>query len=89
MRIKKGFVLRELLGEHVITGEGVERVNFNKIISLNSTAAYLWESVKDADFTAESLADLLTEKYEVSKERALEDSQALIDAWKEAELIED
>ena len=83
MRIKKGFVLRELLGEHVITGEGVERVNFNKIISLNSTAAYLWESVKDADFTAESLADLLTE------ERALEDSQALIDAWKEAELIED
>jgi hypothetical protein len=89
MRIKKGFVLRELLGEHVITGEGVERVNFNKIISLNSTAAYLWESVKDADFTSESLADLLTEKYEVSKERALEDSQALIDAWKEAELIED
>ena len=89
MRIKKGFVLRELLGEHVITGEGVERVNFNKIISLNSTASYLWESVKDADFTAESLADLLTEKYEVSKERALEDSQALIDAWKEAELIED
>ena len=89
MRIKKGFVLRELLGEHVITGEGVERVNFNKIISLNSTAAYLWESVKGADFTAESLADLLTEKYEVSKERAFEDSQALIDAWKEAELIED
>ena len=42
MKIKKGFVLRQLLGEYVVTGEGLERVNFNKIISLNATAAYLW-----------------------------------------------
>ena len=89
MKIKKGFVLRQLLGEYVVTGEGLERVNFNKIISLNATAAYLWEQVQDKDFTIEDLANLLTDKYEVSAETALKDSQTLADSWKEAGLIDE
>lgn len=89
MKIKKGFVLRQLLGEYVVTGEGLERVNFNKIISLNATAAYLWEQVQDKDFTVEDLAGLLTEKYEVSAETALKDSRTLADSWKDAGLIEE
>ena len=42
MRIKKGFVLREMCGENIITAEGIENVRFDKLISLNATAAYLW-----------------------------------------------
>ena len=89
MKIKKGFVLRQLLGEYVITGEGLERVNFNKIINLNATAAYLWESVQDKEFTAETLADLLIDRYEVDRETALKDSQTLVQSWTEAGLIEE
>ena len=89
MKIKKGFVLRQLLGEYVVTGEGLERVNFNKIISLNSPAAYLWEQVQDKDFSVEDLSRLLTDKYEVSEETALEDSRKLADSWKEAGLIDE
>ena len=89
MKIKKGFVLRQLLGEYVVTGEGLERVNFNKIISLNATAAYLWEQVQEKDFTVEDLANLLTEKYEVSPQTALNDSRTLADSWKEAGLIDE
>ncbi|MBO6223146.1 MAG: PqqD family protein [Bacteroidales bacterium] len=89
MKIKKGFVLRQLLGEHVVTGEGLERVNFNKIISLNSTAAYLFEQVKDKDFDIRMMADLLLEKYEVTEETALADSQKLADSWREAGLLEE
>lgn len=88
MKIKKGFVLRQLLGEYVITGEGLERVNFNKIITLNATAAYLWEAVQDKDFTADSLADLLMDRYEVDKETALKDSETLVKSWTEAGLVE-
>ena len=88
MKIKKGFVLRQLLGEYVITGEGLERVNFNKIITLNATAAYLWEAVQDKDFTADSLADLLMDRYEVDKETALKDSETLVKSWNEAGLVE-
>ena len=41
MKIKDGFVLREMCGEKIVTGEGFEHINFNKLISLNATAAYL------------------------------------------------
>ncbi len=89
MRIKKGFVLRQLLGEYVVNGEGLERVNFNKIVSLNETAAFLWDSLKDKEFDTEMMAELLTGKYEVSKETALADSIKLAEAWKETGLLED
>lgn len=89
MKIKNGFVLRQLLGEYVVTGEGLERVNFNKIISLNATAAYLWEELKDKEFDVPMMAGLLTAKYEVDDQTALADSEKLAQSWKEAGLLED
>ena len=89
MRTKKGFVLREICGEKVLSGEGLEQVNFSKLISLNETAAFLWEAIDGKDFTPESLAALLCEEYEVSNEVALKDSEILCAQWSEAGLIED
>jgi len=78
MRIKKGFILRNICGENVVSGEGMEQVNFSKLIRLNDTATFLWKSVEGKDFTPESLADLLCEHYsDVTREKALEDSIAL------------
>lgn len=89
MKLKKGFVLREVCGENVIMGEGLETVNFNKLINLNETAALLWKKAMElGDFTAEQLADALTETYEVSHEQALSDAEALTAQWKEVGLIE-
>ena len=86
MKLKKGFVLREVCGEKVIVGEGVETVNFGKLISLNDTAALLWKKAEElGDFTIEQLADALTEVYEVSREQALSDAEALTGRWQEAE----
>ena len=43
MRLKKGFVLREVCGERVIMGEGLGAINFGKLLALNETAAWLWQ----------------------------------------------
>ena len=60
MKIKKGFVLREVCGEKVIVGEGLETINFGKLISVNDTAAMLWQKATElGDFTIEQLADAL------------------------------
>ena len=40
---------------------GVENIDFSKIISLNESAAYLWEKVHDHEFTDEELVRLLKE----------------------------
>ena len=89
MKLKKGFVLREVCGEKVIVGEGVETINFGKLISLNETAALLWKkAVELGDFTVEQLADALTEEYVVSREQALNDVKTLTSNWEEAGLVE-
>lgn len=87
MKTKEGFVLREMCGEHIITGEGLENINFNKLISLNTTAAFLWKSVAGKDFTVESMARMLVEEYGIDMELALKDSAALCKAWVEAGIV--
>ena len=88
MRIKDGVILRTICGENVVVGEGLAQVNFNKLLSLNASAAWLWEQVKGKDFTVEDLAALLQEKYDVSADVALADSQKLADSWKEQGVAE-
>ena len=89
MRQKKGFVLREVCGEKAILGEGVGTVDFGKIISLNETAAFLWEKASElGDFTAEQLAKALCSEYDVEKERAIDDVQKMLEIWQKTGIIE-
>lgn len=89
MRQKKGFVLRDVCGEKVIVGEGVETINFGKLISLNETAAWLWEKGAElGDFTVEQLADEICKEYDVKKEQALTDIEKTVAMWKEVGVIE-
>ena len=50
MRTKTGFVLKDVCGEKIVVAEGRENIDFTKIISMNDSAAYLWEKVQNMDF---------------------------------------
>lgn len=89
MKIKQGFVLRTLGSEHIVAGEGLEQINFSKLISLNPTAAYLWQQVEGKDFDASTLASLLMAKYGIAESTALADAGDLITAWRNAGLTEE
>ena len=89
MKIKQGFVLRTLGNEQIVAGEGLEQINFNKLISLNSTAAYLWQQVVGKDFNVYTFATLLGEKYGIAPRTAMTDAEELIISWREAGLIEE
>jgi len=90
MRQKKGFVLREVCGEKIIVGEGLETINFGKLISLNESAAYLWQKAGElGDFTSQQLADALQEEYEVGAEQALSDVERIISEWQKVGIVED
>ncbi len=80
--------MRVVCGENVISGEGLKQVNYSKLVSLNATATFLWNALQGKDFTAETMADLLTGEYEVDRETALKDSQALLGKWTELGFIE-
>ena len=88
MRQKDGFELRDVCGDKVIVAEGLENIDFSKMISMNATAAMIWTKAGElGDFTVEQLADALTEEYEVSRENALSDVEKLTARWKEIGLI--
>ena len=88
MKQKKGFKLRNICGEHVIVAEGIENIDFSKIISMNESSAYLWEKVTGRDFTAEDLCQLLLDEYEVDETTALADAKAVVKQWADAGIIE-
>lgn len=88
MKQKEGFVLRDVCGEKVIVAEGLGVVDFGKLVSLNETAAWLWqEAAKQGDFTVDSLTQALCNEYEVSQEQARRDVTALIGQWQEIGII--
>lgn len=88
MREKKGFNLRNVCGEEVVVAEGKENIDFSNIISMNETSAFLWKQLAGKDFTAEDMASMLTDEYEVDYDTALADSRELASLWKEAGIIE-
>lgn len=88
MRIKKGFTLRDVCGEHVLFAEGIENIDFSNIISMNKSSAYLWNKIQDCDFDAKTLTKLLLDEYDVDEATAKQDSETLLKQWLEAGIIE-
>ena len=89
MKIKKGFVLREVCSERVIMGEGLGAINFGKLLALNETAAWLWQQAQDmGDFTIEALAEKLCEEYDVTPDVAKADVEQMVAEWQKVGVVE-
>ena len=89
MKVKNGFNLREVCGEHIIVAEGDENIDFSNIISMNESAAYLWEEVqKMGTFTVDNLVELICNQYEIDETTARKDAIALAAQWGTAGIIE-
>lgn len=88
MKIVEGFRLRDVMGQATVIGEGVGQVNFNKLVTLNESAVYLWKSVEGKEFETATLAGLLIEKYGIDEALALKDAESISTQWKEIGLVE-
>lgn len=88
MKLIEGFRLRDVMGQATVIGEGVDQVNFNKLVTLNESAAFLWKSVEGKDFTTETLASLLIEHYGIDEALAAKDAESVARQWLEIGLAE-
>ena len=86
MKIKEGFVLREVAGNFIVVAVGSAVKEFNGIINLNETGAFLWKIVEKG-CEREDLINALLGEYEVEKETAEKDIDKFIGKLKEAKLI--
>lgn len=87
MKTKKGYRMRPLGKEYILVAEGLEVEDANKMISMNATAAFLWEAVEGKDFDAETLAQLLVDEYGIDIETAKKDVTPLVQTWEKAGII--
>ena len=88
MKIKKGFELRKICEENIIIAHGLENIDFTKVISLNESAAFIWQQVEGKDFTEADMVQILLDEYEVEESQARADVKALAESWKQAGLVE-
>lgn len=87
MKIVEGFRLRDVMGQATVIGEGVNQVNFNKLITLNASAAFLWRQVEGKEFDVETLKDLLVSEYGIDAQLAEKDADAIANKWVEAGIV--
>ena len=87
MKIKEGFVLREVAGQTIVIAVGEASKSFHGMINLNNTGKEIWEGVQKG-MNEDLIAKKLTEKYEVSLSKAQEDVDRLIRKMYEAGVME-
>jgi len=87
MRINKNYILRQLGDNTYVIETAVKDINYNKIVTFNHTAAFLWNEFNDKEFTLEEIVNCIIRKYNISQEKALLDASVLIEKWKDAGLI--
>jgi len=92
MKTIEGFKLRKLGNEYILVGESMALINFNKMITLNETAAFLWQQADQSTaahgaFTAADLCKALCDEYEVEPSQAMTDVDATIASWLAAGVI--
>lgn len=88
MKIKNGFELRDVCGENVIIAHGVENIDFTKVITLNESAALIWQQVEGKDFTEDDVVKFLLDEYDVEESQAQTDVRNLLGSWLKAGLVE-
>ena len=77
MKVKKEYILRELAGQNIVVPVGSEAVNFNGVITLNSSGKLLFKTLQN-ETSKQELIDALLHKYDVSEEQAEKDVEAFI-----------
>lgn len=86
MTIKGSFILREVAGSHVVVPVGASVVDFNGMITLNETGAFLWGLLSQGA-EAEGLVRRLTEEYDVTPEQARRDVDAFLQRMRENDFL--
>ena len=86
MKIKQGFILREVAGNYIVVAVGSAVKEFNGVINLNETGAYLWKKLQDGT-DEEGLVKALLEEYEVEEDLARKDVKAFVEKLQGAKLL--
>lgn len=88
MKIKDGFVKRNIAGSDIVVPVGKNASEFNGMITLNESGAFFWDCLIE-ETTAEDVVAKVLEVYEVTPEKAAEDVNKFISMLRENDLLDE
>ena len=86
MKRAECFLLREVAGKQVVVPLGKAAENFNGMLTLNGTGAYLWQLLEQEQ-TEDSLVMAFRQRYDVDEETARKDISAFVDKLRSVSAI--
>ena len=90
MKLKDQLILREVAGQYVIVPTGKRVREVTSVVYISSSAAYLWDYMKDHDFTKEELVDRILHHYEgVTAEKAAADIDQFLKTLADNNILDD
>ncbi len=87
MKIKSGFMLREIAGQWVVVPLGARVVEFNSIMTLTESGAILWK-LMESGANEDEMLEALRAEYDVDKELAKRDICSFVESIKEKGLCD-
>ena len=85
MKLKDGFLLREVAGQTVVLPTAGD-LDLNMMITLNGTGKFLWEHLQNETDEA-ALVDALLSVYEVDKETACQSVKEFVQKLKDNDFL--
>ena len=88
MKIKEGFVIRDIMGQCVVVATGEASEDFSGMIKLNDTGKDIWEAVSEGKSESEIVEQIVND-YDVDSERAKASVDKFINEMKDNGFIVD
>lgn len=87
MKIKKGFLAREIAGSHIVVPVGERVIDFKGIMTLNDTGFFIWTCLTEEISYGQLLTKILDE-YEIDETTAKADLDEFLNLARESDILE-
>ena len=87
MKIKEGFMLRNVADNYIVVPVGKASLEFKGLINLNGVGAFIWECL-EKETTMEEVIEKVIKEYNIDNELATRDVNNFINKLVEAKLLD-
>ena len=87
MKIKDGFVVREIADEFIVVPTGEMALQLNGLITINETGYFLWQKLS-GETDEDALIQAMMDEYEVDRVTAGADISEFLDVLRKCDILE-
>lgn len=88
MKIKENINIRKIGDEYLLILNDGKNADYTRVVSMNSSAAFLLQQTRNEEFTVEQWAEILVKKYGIDYDRASADAGVLVEKLCRAGVVE-